>query len=326
VTAASSLGVAILGTASLDAFVDFYGGQLGMEPSAVVRLEGPAFERHWNLAAGSQARAVLLSVAGSPVGRVLGLEFEAGPVAAISAGIRGPFIGYWNLNFYVDDIEESCRRLAARGFRFWSRPVRHTVGESAGAPIEAIFEGPDGVAINLVQLDAAPGSPIEAIWRETRAIARSPRGFSQVATSAHATSDLDAAARFYREVLGMHAAVDAVLESAAVNELTGRPRDARTRVLWMRGDHPYGKVALSQPLNYTLPDRAAAAAAPATGYLAQGFAVPDLAAALVEAQACGAPLVGAPVELALPGAGAPRCALLRVPGSGALVQLLEIGE
>jgi hypothetical protein len=64
-------------------------------------------------------------------------------------------------------------------------------------------------------------------------------------------------------------------------------------------------------------------AAPAIGYLAQSFTVPDLARAVAVATGCDALPIGAtgPVEL-----GATlrvEAALLRSPGSGAPVQLVQ---
>jgi catechol 2,3-dioxygenase-like lactoylglutathione lyase family enzyme len=320
---APGLGWAIVGTASLEAFVEFYSGQLGMDASRPAELGGEAFERHWGLPPGSRARSVLMSVGSSAVGRVLGIEFAARGRRWVADESRGPFIGYWNLNFYVDGIVEACERLAAQDFPFWSRPISHQVGQGAGAPTEAIFLGPDRVAINLVELGGATGSTVDELRQETAALPRSRTGYSQVATTAHATRDLAAALAFHREVLGLWPTIDTVLESPAVNELTGRPREARTRVVWMRGAHPYGKVALSQPLNYALADRASDTSAPAIGYLAQGFVVPDLARALERAAACGAPRLGEPDAVALAAGPPVRAALLRSPGSGALVQLVQ---
>jgi len=322
-SSAPGLGMAIIGTASIDAFVAFYAGQLGMDASPVAELGGEAFERHWGLPRGSRARAVLMSVGGSEVGRVLGIEFTGRDRRWIADDTRGPFIGYWNLNFYIDGIVDTCARLAAQGYRFWSRPISHEVGKGAGAPIEAIFLGPDRVAINLVQLGGASGSAVAELQQEAARLPRSRKGFSQVATTAHATHDIAAALAFHRDVLGLRPTIDTVLESPAVNELTGRPKDARTRVVWMRGDHPYGKVALSQPLNYALVDRAREAAAPAIGYLAQSFTVPDLAGALAVARSAGAIVLSEPREVELPTDLRVIAALLRSPGSGAPVQLVQ---
>lgn len=322
-----SLSLAIVGTASIERFRDFYAGELGLDASDTLVLEGAAFERFWQLPPGSRARAVLMSLGGSKVGRVLGVEFDGARRARIATGRAGPHFGYWNLNFYVRGIAEACARLERAGLRFWTRPVRNLVAGGAGAPLEAICMGPDGVAINLVEPLGPPGSTVAQLAREIELLPRTRTGYSQVATSAHATPDLEATLRLYREVLGMSASIDAVMESPAVNALTGRPRDARTRTVWLRGPHPYGKVALSQPLNYTLEDRASAAAAPAVGYLAQAFAVESLDVALSKAAAIGAQVLAEPQPLVLPGGGASlRAALMRAPGSGALVQLHEEGD
>lgn len=322
-TLRSSLGIAIIGVESLDRFVAFYDGELGMDVSPASQLEGDAFERQFSVPAGSRAKAAMASVGQSQVGRVLGIEFDAPGRQWVADGSQAPFVGYWNLNFYVDGIVDACARIAERGYRFWSRPVRHSVPGGAGAPIEAIFLGPDNVAINFVELDGAPGSQAAELARETAKLPRSRAGFSQVATTAHATRDLAAAVAFHREVLGMWPAIDAVLEKPEVNELTGRPRDARTHVMWMRGDHPYGKVALSQALNHTLADRTGVAAAPAIGYIAQSFAVPDLAVALAKAARLGARPLAGPDTVDLADGRPTTAVMLRSPGSGALIQLTQ---
>ncbi|NBU26310.1 MAG: hypothetical protein EBS39_11995, partial [Gammaproteobacteria bacterium] len=145
----AALSVAVVGTESLARFTDFFGGRVGLDATPEVTVGGDAFERHFALPPGSTARAVLMSLGGSPVGRVLGLQFDAPQRRRVSDGRPGPFVGYWNLNFYVDDIRATCAALEADGCAFWSRPVSHAMAGDAGAPVEAIFVGPDGVAINL---------------------------------------------------------------------------------------------------------------------------------------------------------------------------------
>lgn len=322
-TDGTALGAAIISCSSLQHFCDFYGGELGFDLSPAETLSGEAFTRHWNLPSGATATAVAASVGDSPVGRVIGIAFDAPSHLRTTDGKAGPFIGYWNLNFYVDDIFATTDRLERQGYRFWSRPIRNVVKGGAGAPTEAIFAGPDDIAINLLQLDGEEGSQVAEIKRETAELPKSRMGFSQVATSAHATRDIAAASRFSREVLGMTVSIDAVLESPEVNELTGRPRDGRTQVLWMRGTHPLGKVALSEPLNYQLRDVAAIAVAPAIGQLAHSFDVPDLDRAVEAARECGAPPINDIDMIAIPGLGERRVAMVRSPGSNAFIQLVQ---
>jgi hypothetical protein len=98
----------------------------------------------------------------------------------------------------------------------------------------------------------------------------------------------------------------------------------RSRVARMIGGDMFGKVALIAPENRTYVDLAAHTFPPAVGYLAQCFLVPDLDAARAAASRVGAAEFSAPVALArVPGGGAARGSIVRSPGSGALIQLLE---
>jgi hypothetical protein len=72
-----------------------------------------------------------------------------------------------------------------------------------------------------------------------------------------------------------------------------------------------------------VPDRTALAVPPNIGYLAQSFAVPSLDAALAACARVGAPPFSAPVEIGIPGVGPVRAAIVRNPGSGALMHLFE---
>ena len=128
-----------------------------------------------------------------------------------------------------------------------------------------------------------------------------PRGFTEVATSSHRVKDREPAFAFHRDVLGQEIFIDATLGSESTNQLWTLPDEARTRATFMRGAHPFGKVVLSQPLNYRPPDFVPRAVAPNIGYLAMVFPVPDLAAALDTADLDPDGLVNPPTDLNLPG-------------------------
>jgi hypothetical protein len=91
----------------------------------------------------------------------------------------------------------------------------------------------------------------------------------------------------------------------------------------MQGAHMFGKIALSEPVNYACDDLAPRAHAPNVGYLAQAFEVEDLEEACEAARETGAPTVLAPARDELPLLGRRAHALLRNPGSGALQWLME---
>ena len=257
-------------------------------------------------------------------GRILLLEFDGSNRQRVRKGGERTMLGLWNLNFYVDDIRATTRALTARGYRFWSEPVGYDISRRVGRPVEVVFDGPDGLAINLVELSG--GSPHSVIGRIRRYYERHGRtrtGFSPVTTTSHAVRSHARALAFYREVLGMNVLIDEVLARPETNRFLGRPKNGRTRSTFLQGGHPFGKVALSYPLNYELPDRVALAVAPNIGYLAQGFLVESLAEATKACARVDARIVTPAVTVSLPGLGGHRAMLVRNPGSGALMELIE---
>ncbi len=324
----SPLAVAVLGVSSLANALPFYRDVIGLSASPEVTWRGMAFERHFALPPGSSALAVMLSAPwttgnGPQVGRVLALEFNATDRKRIAQPGDRTYRGLWNLNFYVDDIRATTKALQARGFNFWSEPVGYEVSAEGGSPVEVLFDGPDNLAINLVELTGGPTSTIGKLRAEVDTLGKSSTGFTQVSTTSHSIIDYTKAFAFYSQVLGMTPHLDAVLAKPETNHFLNRPRDAQTRATFMAGAHQFGKVALSHPLNYTVPDRTPLAVAPNIGYLAQGFCVPSLAKALERCALVGAHSFSAPVEIEIPGIGPVSAAMVRNPGSGALMQLFE---
>lgn len=324
----SPLSVAILGVSTVETATAFYRDVIGLDRSPIEVWKGAAFEKHFRLPAGSSARAATFSNRSSPgigpkVGRVLAVEFDAVNRKMIPQPGDRTYRGLWNLNFYVDDIRAMTKKLQGQGFNFWTEPVGYEVSTKAGRPVEVLFDGPDGLAINLVELTGDENSDVGRMKKEIAKLGRTPTGFTQVSTTSHSISDRDRALAFYTEVLGMHVHIDAVLDKPETNHFLGRPRDAKTRATFVMGAHQFGKVALSHPMNYAVPEKVALAVPPNIGYLAQGFAVPSLDDALGVAARVGAEPFSDPVDIEMPGIGKVRAAIVRNPGSGALMDLFE---
>jgi catechol 2,3-dioxygenase-like lactoylglutathione lyase family enzyme len=321
------LAAAVIGVERLEASLAFYRDIVGLEPSPVRWLEGEGFCAHWRLPPGSRARAVLLTMPRVEVGRVALIEFDAPARLQVRRAGEYTIRGLWNLNFYVADIRRTCAELAARGFQLWSEPVEYQVSASSGSPIEALFDGPDGVAINLVEPRGDASTVIGRMRIEVERYGRTATGWTAIATTSHSVRDADAALAFYARVLGSRVLMDEVLDKSATNRFLRRPETGRTRAVFLAGDHFFGKVALSQSLNYPVPDHVDEACAPNVGYLAQSFLVPDLSAAWGRALEAGALGFSAPLEVDPWGEGRARpAAVVRSPGSGALIQLVQDGE
>lgn len=317
------LSTAVLGVSSLDLARSFYGDRIGLEASAETKLAGAGFEAHWRLPARSTARAVMFAAGASKVGRVLAIEFETENRVTIPQPGDRTYRGLWNLNFYVDDIRATTKALQAEGYAFWSEPVGYEVSAQAGQPVEVLFDGPDGLAINLVELTGDDSTSIGKLRREVEAEGKTPTGFTPVSTTSHSIIDHDKALAFYQNVLGLHVIIDEVLDKPASNHFLDRPDGAQTRATFVSADHPFGKIALSHPLNYTAPTKGETQVPPNIGYLAQSFLVPDLNQALQACDAVGAVRFSDPVDIESPGQGDCRAAVVRNPGSGALMELVE---
>jgi len=315
----SPLSFAMISVASLEASLRFYRDLIGLRASEIVTL--PRLEAGFvDPGAGAPARVAMCEEPGTGVGRVLLVEYDAPHDGTVRQPGDRTTRGYWNLNFYVDDIHASTRALRAAGFDFWSDPVQYRVGESAGVATEVVFEGPDSVAVNLVQPEGGPETFTGRVRAEASRHGKTATGFTPVATTAHCVRDLEAASAFYTGVLGMRVVIDEILGRPETNHFLARPVAARTHTQFVAGTHFFGKVALNEPQNWVVPERVERAVAPRVGYLAQGFLVPDLGKI---AAGWRGPAPRRMDLAGVPGLSRGEALQLRVPGSGALALLLQ---
>jgi catechol 2,3-dioxygenase-like lactoylglutathione lyase family enzyme len=314
----AALSFALISAQSLEHSLHFYRDRIGL-------VAGPELHCEISLASDDAsarpARAVLLGEPGTPVGQILLIEFATRGSTVRQPGDRTSR-GFWNVNFYVDDIDARTRELRAAGFEFWNDPETYVVGADAGIAREVVFEAPDGVAVNLVEPRGGPATFTGRVRTEVEKHGKTRTGFTPVATTAHCLTDVAAATRFYTDVLGMRVVLDETLGRPETNRFLARPVDARTHTVFVAGTHFYGKVAMNEPQNFFVPERVAAAVAPNVGYLAQGFEVPSLDAAAQRLSALGIAAERRPFPR-IAGLGATQCLQLRIPGSGGFALLLE---
>ncbi len=323
----SPLNSAVIGVADIDTSLAFYRDVIGMTASEVVDWSGDGFAALWHLPAGAGARTAFCHAGDDPVGRVLLVEFDAPDRSLVRENAERRSYGLFNLNFYTPDIHASHADLSARGYDFWSAPVEHAFTPEVGTPVEVIFEGPDAVPINLVELKGGePGSRIGEMRAYMAAYGHTAQGYSPVVTTAHCVYSREAGVAFYGDVLGMSVFIDEELFSDEANHFLNIPAGARTHVTFVQGAHMFGKVAMSCPVNYSPPDVVSRAVAPNIGYLAQAFAVADLDAAeaafgrLRDSQTYSPRL-----SVEVPGLGPRIITVVRNPASGALTWLMMGG-
>lgn len=327
----SPLAFAVISCERLESSLDFYCDRIGLDAGRVFDWRGTAFERLWSLPPGARARACMLGVGDGAVGRILLLDFDAASLPPgfsrepVQRDAHSRVIGLANLNFYARDLRAAVQDFAARGHAVWSAPTQHSLDERVGNPIEVIFDGPDRVAINLVELTSRdPATRIGQMRAYVEQHGYTGQGFTPVVTTSHVVRSIDAARSFYERVLRMGVLIDDELRASHVNAFLRLPADGVTHIQFMQGAHMFGKIALSAPRNYLdqCDDLLPRARAPNIGYLAQAFEVGDLDAAAGECVALGVETTGERGIIEIPGLGLRDQLLVRNPGSGALQWLV----
>jgi catechol 2,3-dioxygenase-like lactoylglutathione lyase family enzyme len=272
------VSVVVIGVENLDASLAFYSGTVGLEVAETRTWQGSAFERYWQVPAGTKARCAFLEHGADPVGRIQLMEFDASERKLVRPLEVRRATGLFNLNLYSSDMAKDYEQLKSQGFNFWSEPARNNFGPAVGETLEAAFDGPDGVVINMIQLlTEDPKTVIGHIVSFISEYGRTPTGFTSVVTTAHSVLDMEKALAFYYGPLHMSLFIESILEGAETNRALCLPEDSRTRSVIVQGDHEYGKIALATPLNYEVPNLVPDAVPPNIGYLAQSFQIGDTA-------------------------------------------------
>ncbi len=318
------VSVVVIGAENLDASLKFYAGTLGLAVTESRTWSGPDFQRYWKLPARSSARSAFLAHGADPVGRIQLMEFSGTNRKLVRPATVRRAVGLFNINIYASDIRRDFERLKAQGFRNWSEPAHNNFGPVVGETMEAAFDGPDGVVINLIELlTKDPKTVIGHIVAFIEEYGRTPTGFTSVVTTAHTVSDMEKSLAFYYGPLQMSVFIESILQGAVTNRALSLPEHAKTRSVIVQGDHEYGKIALAEAMNYELPSLVPDAVPPNVGYLAQSFQVADLGATARACSAVGAEVFSGPLEIDLPGRGRCKAMVVRNPGSGALQELFQ---
>jgi hypothetical protein len=128
---------------------------------------------------------------------------------------------------------------------------------------------------------------------------------------------------FYRDILGLDIIIDEVVDKDETNTLLNLKPGSKTHLVFLKGDHFFGKVVITEPLNYGIPDLVSMAVPPNIGYLAMSFPVEALESVEARCKKGDLLLLSSSIEIDLPALGKRRAMIVKTPGSGALTQLYE---
>jgi catechol 2,3-dioxygenase-like lactoylglutathione lyase family enzyme len=224
----------------------------------------------WQLDSSVSAEHVLMGNPGTSRGYLRLVKFHGVEQVQIRSGAQ-PWEsgGIFDINVRVLDMEAKFREIQARSWHSFSDPIHYNFG-----PFEVkewIVVGPDGLAFALIERV----KPELEGWPQMRDISRA-------FNSTQIVSDMPAALRFYRDVLGFKKYIhwQGVSEKAGPSVL-GLPQELTTqteREIWVL--HPQGvnegSVELLQFKGLSGRDLSPRAIPPNLGILMLRFPVSDL--------------------------------------------------
>ena len=192
----------------------------------------PGVLQAWGLPQAVSGLEILLRESSESRGfvRLIQLSNVANQMEARSAGTFIDTGGIMGLNVRVKDIQKTFDNLQAAGWRPLSDPVSFSVENFSVA--EAIFLGPDGLVIGLIERQKPALGPE---WRMT------PGKLSRPNNAFIITSDIQQTSEFYKSSLGWHAFLEDKVDEAAQSGMNiyGWPHELAKQVsrhvMWM---HP----------------------------------------------------------------------------------------
>lgn len=240
----SAIASCTVGVSSLESSLALFRDVMQLAPEATGMLS-PGLLAAWGLPEGTQARYAELSAGGYPIGRLRLVEFSPPGTVKVRSdhgeggGDSATDIGPKAIDFYVaDPILPRVHEIEQAGYRFRSPPIRHRVGRTESE--ECLFTGPDGVPVLLMVGHAHSD-------RELRpGCLQGP--YSEIATISVVAADLAESRRFYVDLLGLEAIVDAETGTeslAKANTLTGVPQGTRIHfTVYAEPGEASGKILL----------------------------------------------------------------------------------
>ena len=141
-----------LSVSDLERSIAFYCEVLGFRRALDLSMGGTDLGRMLGVAAGTKARSVILAQGASTVGEIELMQFDP-PLRERTRPKQPGDPGVFLLSFEVKDEELQAvyERLRARGIEFRAEP-QSVLLEGYGTIQALLFEDPDGVIIELVQL------------------------------------------------------------------------------------------------------------------------------------------------------------------------------
>ncbi len=255
--------------------------------------EGPEYEALWNMPPGLRGRVAVLGPRGATSGLLRLVEFDL-PGERIWGDYSSPQdYGHYALNIRVPEIQSAITRIREHGGHGKASPTHWTVTPELSAWDSQSYD-PDGVVVDVFQLEAAGGSPL----------ADYDGRCSALQTVALHTSDARQSARFYA-ALGFRPLYDKVVEG--MEGFFGLPEGTALHNINMAmpDNTAVGRIEIAQYVGFPGVSQRDRAVPPNLGILSASIETADLQATAELLHSIGAEPMSEAVEVAMPGEPGP---------------------
>lgn len=284
----SELTVVTVAVRDLDRSAGFYQRTFGYVVSDPADVQGPAVEAAWQMPAALRGRCVVLGPEGARTGLLRLVSFDSPGESIWGDYAQRQNYGPYALNIRVDDIDATLARLKSAGGQRRSGPTRWSPSADLDA-LDSLSVDPDGVMLDVFQVNAAPGSPLAAFTGPS----------SPVQTVALHVSDARKSADFYR-ALGYVELYDRLVENMEGFFSLPAGTALHNINLYMPSEPACGRVEIAQYVGFPGRQQRDRAVPPNTGILSATIETQDLREAAAVVGTLGGTPVCQPVELSLP--------------------------
>ena len=290
----SELQVTTVAVSDLDRSVDFYSHVFGYTALGEATLSGSAVESVWQMPAGMQAHCVVVGPSGDTTGLLRLVSFTEKGEQIWGQYERRQDYGHYALNIRAADLDSTLDRITSAGGRRRSGPTRWSPSPQLPAR-DSLSYDPDGVLLDVFQIDATPDSPLASFDRE----------HSGIQTVAMHVSDARSSAKFYT-ALGYVELYDKLVEG--METFFGLPAGTALHNinLYVPGQPASGRVELAQYVGFPGRQQRDRAVPPNLGILSASMRATDLAAAAAQLIELGAEPVSEPAQFVAPPYGQAR--------------------
>ncbi len=220
-----------IGTADMEAALDFWLGRLGFVCLARAEGDDPGLREHWGVMDRQIARQAMVCSVGAENGGMHLVEWDAAP-ESVRAEAQVFDLCPKNLDIYVDDLPVRMVQLTEQGVVFRNEQYSEAVSPDGVHFREIHLAGHDDINIVLLQVIGS-GTPIPN------------SGFYGVGPLVCIVRDPAAEKHFIDTVLGLSLSHNNILEGPEIEEMIGLPAGCALEVsIWAEPGQPLGELEL----------------------------------------------------------------------------------